>query len=313
MSSGDKMKYWEKELVTKDNLKLHIYCWDNVQQARGIIQLVHGSCEYALRYNEFAQFLNNNGFIVIASDHRGHGRTALNKGELGVFAKKNGWKLIIEDLKLINDDITTQYPNLPIIMLGHSMGSFMARHYAILYSSTIVALIASGTAHINRGLLWILRILAIVDQSLIGYKSKDYFINKLSYATFNKKFKNDGSTGNEWLTRESEIIKQFTANPLCGEIFSTSAFKDLFTGLLFITKKVNIFKTRKDLPILFLAGKMDPVGGFTKQVTKCYQIYHDFGYNIRVKLYPKMRHEILNEIGKEEVYQDILKFCEWNT
>lgn len=307
------MKYWEKTLVTTDNTRLQLYCWDNVNQARGIIQIVHGSCEYGLRYDHFAQFLNDKGYIVIASDHRGHGKTALNNNDLGVFAKKNGWNLIINDLKLINDYIYNQYPNLPIIMLGHSMGSFMARHYAILYGSTISGLILTGTAHPNLGLLFIAKLIAIIDQTLIGYKKPDRLLYKLSYATFNRKFKTQNATGHEWLSQDLEVVKQFNDDPLCGQIFSTSAFKDLFKGLLFITKRFNIFKTRKDLPILFLSGKNDPVGGFTKQVTKCYQIYHNFGYHARVKLYPKMRHEILNEIGKEEVYQDILNFCQWIT
>ncbi|WP_267893795.1 alpha/beta hydrolase [Mesoplasma florum] len=144
----------ERIINSLDDNKISIYIWDEVKNPKAIIQLVHGSCEHSLRYKEFAKKMNDNQIIVISSDHRGHGKTALlNNKPLGYFSKNNGWNIIISDLKQVNSFIKNQYMNLPIIMLGHSMGSFMARTYMIDYPNTVDAYVISGTAWHNKALL----------------------------------------------------------------------------------------------------------------------------------------------------------------
>lgn len=302
------LKEWEQTL--RDGTKLHMYEWKptNNKNAKGVIQLVHGSAEHAKRYDEFANYMNENGYIVIADDHRGHGKTAKNKEDLGFFAEENGWETIIDDLAEITTLIKTTYPNLPIVMLGHSMGSFMERHYIIKYGENLKAAVICGTAYQPQMLLKFSKMIAKYHQKKLGPKEKDQMVYNLSYARFNKRFNKEGATGVEWISTDKKVQKKFKDDPLTGQVFSTSAFKDMFTGLMFIHKTKNIKKGPKDLPIFFISGEDDPVGNFGKGVKKVYKKFKKHHTNVSLKLYPHARHEILNEPIKDEVFQDILIF-----
>lgn len=302
------LKEWEQ--VLRDNTKLHIYQWTptNLKKIKGIVQLIHGSAEHAKRYDDFANYLVKNNYIVIADDHRGHGKTAQTKEDLGYFAEENGWETIIDDLNEVTNYIKQTYPNLPIVMFGHSMGSFMVRHYIIKYGFNLKAAIICGTAYHNKLILKTSIIIAKNNQKKYGPKAKDQKIYSLSYAKFNKRFKKEGSTGVEWLSTDKKVQKAFKNDKLSGQVFSTSAFKDMFVGLLFINNPKNIKKGPLNLPILFLAGKDDPVGNYGKGVKKVYRIFKKYYQNVNIKLYDNARHEILNEPIKKEVYKDILNF-----
>ncbi|AGM25295.1 alpha/beta fold hydrolase [Spiroplasma chrysopicola] len=304
------MEFKEWKQILRDKTELQMYEWKpkNLSAVKGVIQLVHGSCEHALRYQEFAEYLVAHHYIVIASDHRGHGKTALAKEDLGFFAEDNGWEKLIEDLNEVTTYIKKHYPELPIMMFGHSMGSFMVRHYAMLYGDNLAALVVCGTAHHKKGLLKFSAHLAEKHQKKYGPKAKDQFIYNLSYAPLNKKFRKEGKSGTEWLSSDLKVQEKFQRDPLAGQIFSTSAFKDMFNGLIFITNTKNIAKTPNKLPLLFIAGKDDPVGNFGKSVKKTFKLYKKHHCNDEIKLYPGARHEILNEKIKKEVMDDILKF-----
>ncbi|ARU91468.1 lysophospholipase [Spiroplasma clarkii] len=181
-----------KEIKIKsfDEKELHTSLWDDVEKPVGVLQLVHGSCEHAFRYNDFASTLNKNGWIVVANDHRGHGKTAdLANNELGYLADDDGWNTIIHDLKIVNDFIKKTYPNLKIVMLGHSMGSFMARTYLIDYPETLSGCVLSGTAWHSKFVLKFGTNVAKKNQKKFGPKHIDKYIWKLSYRPLNKKFK----------------------------------------------------------------------------------------------------------------------------
>lgn len=193
-------------------------------------------------------------------------------------------------------------------MFGHSMGSFMVRHYAIKYGTNIAALVICGTAHYSKRLLKFSVIIAKIGQKMKGPKSKDNFIYKFSYAPLNARYKKEGNLGTEWLSTDKTVQEAFATDPLTGQVFSTSAFKDMFTRLLFITNKKNIKNTPDNLPLLFIAGADDPVGKYVKMVMKTVDLYKKVGKKVKVKLYPNARHEILNEPIKKEIYQDILNF-----
>lgn len=302
------LKEWDQTL--RDETKLHMYEWkpENLKNVKGVVQLVHGSAEHAKRYDDFAKFLNKNGYIVIADDHRGHGKTAQSKEDLGFFAEEDGWETIIDDLYEITLLIKKMHPNLPIVMLGHSMGSFMVRHYIIKYGTNIKAAVICGTAFHPKWLLIISKAVAKHHQKKNGPKEKDQMVYNLSYAKFNKRFDKEGATGVEWISSDKKIQKAFKKDPLSGQVFSTSAFKDMFTGLMFINDKKNIKKAPKDLPILFISGEDDPVGNYGKGVKKVYKLFKKHHTNLSFKLYPHARHEILNEAIKDEVYQDVLIF-----
>ncbi|QHX36976.1 alpha/beta fold hydrolase [Spiroplasma sp. BIUS-1] len=299
----------EIKIKAKDGKKLHTYIWDEVKNPKGIVQLVHGSCEHSKRYDEFAKYLNANGWIVISNDHRGHGKTAnIENDELGYFANEDGWKLLVTDLKLINEYIKENYKVEKTVMMGHSMGSFLARNYAIDYSESIDGLVLSGTAWESNLSLKFGRRVAIARQRKYGAKNVDDFIWNLSYKKFNKKFNDEGNTGSEWLSVDEKNVDKFVKDPLCGQVFTTSAFKDLFEGLIYIQKSKNIKKIRKDLPIILVSGTNDPVGGYGKTVKKTYKKFKKANLKVKIKLYESLRHEILFDIKKDLIFADTLRF-----
>ncbi|ASZ08756.1 lysophospholipase [Mesoplasma chauliocola] len=300
----------KKEILqTFDKKQIQIYIWDQVNETKGIIQLVHGSCEHALRYNDFANRMNKKGWIVVGNDHRGHGQTAkLNNQTLGFFSSKNGWNKIVNDLDVVNEFIKTNYKNLPIVMLGHSMGSFMARTYMIDYLNKIDGYIISGTAWYPKFLLQISLLIAKFRQSLRKNNKEDRFIWKLSYKKLNKRFENKNSTGVEWLSNDDENNDNFIKDPLTGQIFTSAAFKDMFSGLIYNQKKSNLKRINKEKPIFLISGLDDSVGSYGKSVKKTNKMFEQQKLNVKMKLYEKQRHEILFDINKEKVEEDILKF-----
>lgn len=283
---------------------------ENPTEIKGIVQLVHGSCEHSARYREFAEYLTSNGYIMIANDLRGHGQTAKKEEDLGFIAHDDGWYKLIGDLLEVNHLIKQDYPGSKIIMIGHSMGSFLARHYALIYSETIDGLIAIGTAHQSKLELTAGILVAKLCMKFKGNRSKGEFLNKLTYERFNKHLEAP-LTKSDWITHDRSVVDDFIADERCGFIFSNSAFRDMFTGLLFITDRYHIENGPRQLPILLLSGAQDPVSNNGIQVKKAYQEYKAAGVEkIDMTLYPNMRHEILNELDKNLVYADIVNWME---
>ncbi|ATZ16199.1 alpha-beta hydrolase superfamily lysophospholipase [Entomoplasma freundtii] len=304
----------EFNLRMLDGKELHCYEWTAVTKPQAVLQLVHGSAEHLRRYDKFAKHMNENGIIVVGDDHRGHGYTAdLSKKELGYFANHHGWEKIVDDEKLVNDYIHKTWPTLPVFMLGHSMGSFMVRTYAIKYSKTIQGLIIMGTAENPRFLVDLGYFVALMHQIFKGAKTPDVSIWKQSYKPLNKKFRHlPDSNGQEWLTRDLEVQKAFAKDPLTKQVFTTSAFKDMFYGISYNQKKRNIKLMREDLPILIMSGTDDPVGNYGKYPQKVYNKFSKLNYPVEIKLYPDSRHEILNDLDYKEVEKDIVNFINQN-
>lgn len=304
------MKHMEFKLIMRDGHESRIYKWepDSIKKPVGIVQLIHGSCEHSKRYAEFAEFLTENGYVVYSCDLRGHGQSVKSKEDLGYFAENKGWSIIIEDIYELTRFIKEKHTGLKLIMLGHSMGSFLARHYAVVHGTEIDGLIATGTAHNSKIMLRLGKLLAERDIKKNGLRNRNMTLNRMSYDSFSNQFK-PKRTKQDWLTRDEVVVDKYIEDELCGFVFTSSAFRDMFEGLLFITDKNNINKTPKDLPILLLSGDKDPVGGNGKMVEKAYEEYKKAGFiNVIMKLYENMRHEILNELGKEEVYVNILSW-----
>jgi len=300
----------EFKLISVDNQILNVCLWDDLtKDPKAIVQLVHGSAEHMGRYDEFGKFLNKCGIIMVGDDHRGHGKTANdNNKPLGYFSWKNGWNKIVNDEKSINSFIEKKYPNLPIIMIGHSMGSFMVRDYAIKYSHTIDGMIISGTTEYDVLTLTGVKALAKFIRIFNGPRKPSRFIWKITYKPLNTKFQRKKSNGVEWLTRNKEVQQAFINDPLCGTVFSNSAFYDMFKGLSFIRKKRYVKLMRKNLPIMIAAGENDAVGRFGNGPTKVYNKLKGLNYSPMLKIYPKMRHEILFELENDQVQKDFLNF-----
>jgi alpha-beta hydrolase superfamily lysophospholipase len=280
-------------------------------EIKGVVVIVHGMAEYGNRYDRFARFLCSDGYVVYAHDHRGHG-FSLNDRKIGFFAKKDGWELILGDLHKLVKLVKSKHPNLPITMFGHSMGSLLARTYAIDYGKFIEKLVLSGTAY-DKGLLTNVGIvLAKTLSILVRPQTPSYLLTFMTFAGANKTYKNR-RTKFDFLSRDEAEVDKYAKDELCGFVCSNSFFVDILTGLKYIHKTENVSQTPKTLPILIISGEDDPVGEYGKCVKKVFEQLQKSGCtNVSLKLYPEARHELVNEINYIEVYNDVLRWLNNN-
>lgn len=271
------------------------------------VQLIHGMAEHIERYHDFAMFLAENGILVFGMDLPGHGKSVGPDQPLGYFGDQNGWDHLIEDNKTMHDAVMKDYPSLACILFGHSMGSFLARTYAGRQGVDFDAFVFSGTAGANPAL----PIAKMIARSAIKKgkgKLPNEQLNQLSFGTYNKKFKNP-RTEYDWLSRDNESVDRYVADPLCGFVFTSHAFFDLFTGLSEISD-LNWAKRVPKRPVFLMSGSDDPVGGMGKGVRQVARWLEKSGHSVSMKLYPQGRHEMLNELNKKDVYGDVLLFIE---
>lgn len=276
-------------------------------EPRAIIQIAHGLAEHSGRYQAFASFLLSHDYFVYANDHRGHGRTGENMGPMGYYADTNGFERAVEDLKSINDQIHHDYPDVPVFMLGHSMGSFLTRRFIQQYSGLVNGAIISGTGA-GKGLIGkIGRLIAKWEIKKHGAKAESPLLDKLSFGRFNK-----GLTGpGNWLSRDPESVRAYQDDAYCGFISTSGLYYDLLSGIEQIHKSSEIRKTEKNLPLLFISGAEDPVGKKGKGVKRVVDSYRKAGSKmLDLKLYPNARHEMLFELNREEVMTDILTWLD---
>ncbi|MFS1515966.1 alpha/beta hydrolase [Bacillus sp. SCS-151] len=280
---------------------------------RGIVQIAHGMAEHIGRYDKFAQALVNEGYIVYGNDHRGHGQTANNEENIGYFADRNGFDLVVEDMFYLTNLIKEQHEQLPIFLFGHSMGSFLSRRFIQLHGEEITGVILSGTGG-DPGILGKIGArLAKSEMTRKGLRHRSKRLDKLSFGSYNKSFK-PTRTDFDWLSRDQQEVDKYVDDALCGGVFTSSFFYDLLTGLEVIHRRDNILKIRKDLPIYLFSGAKDPVGNFSKGVSKVYEAYKAAGIeDVTCKLYKDGRHEMLNETNRDEVYEDIMTWLKKHT
>jgi alpha-beta hydrolase superfamily lysophospholipase len=277
---------------------------------KAVIQIAHGMAEHSARYEGFAKALTENNFGVYANDHRGHGQTACSIENLGFFADKNGWDLVVNDMEQLTRTIKVNHPKTPVFLLGHSMGSFLTRDYMFSYSDNINGVILSATA-CDPGLSgYAAMAISKIESILKGKEAKSPLLDKLFFGDFNKAFK-PNRTEFDWLTRDNAVIDRYINDPYCGTVFKAGCFNDLLKGIKKINKVSNIQKVPKSLPVYFFAGSKDPVGYFTKGVKKVYKAYKYAGIkDLTLKFYEGGRHEMLNETNRDEVYKDIINWLE---
>lgn len=292
----------------KDGTTIYAQSWSTSTEPKAIVQIAHGMAEHIDRYDEFARELVKNDFSVYGNDHRGHGKTAGTKENLGYFADEDGFSMVVEDMHQLTLKIREVYPTAPIILFGHSMGSFLARKYIQVYGGELTGVILSGTGG-DPGFLGKMGLLLAKNEAKRkGAKTPSPLLDKLAFGNFNKPFK-PARSDFDWLSRDQEAVEKYIQDPLCGNISSAGFFQDLFEGLMSIHKPAEIRKTPKDLPIFLLSGSKDPVGNNSKGVLQVYQSYLQAGIkDITYKLYEDGRHEMLNEINKHEVYEDIINW-----
>ncbi len=302
------MKHETLTYRAADGTPIFAYRWLPDSEIKAVLQIAHGMSEHAKRYEEFAVFLTGEGYAVYANDHRGHGQTAGEMEKLGYFSDLNGWETVVEDMKGLNDMIHTYHGKLPIYLLGHSMGSFLSRRYIQKYGEQLAGVILSGTGADSGILGTIAVMIAKWEMKTKGQRVRSDRLNYLSFGRFNKNFQ-PARTAFDWLTRDEEQVDLYRRDPYCGYIVTSSFFRDMLTGLKMAEHKDNLLCTPKTLPMYFISGSMDPVGGETKGVLKVIRKYEKAGIvDIEKKFYEGARHEVLKEINKEEVFQDILNW-----
>lgn len=283
--------------------------WRPDGEPRAIIYLAHGIAEYIDRYAGFAGFLTENGIMLAANDHLGHGRSAYPPEDLGYFADADGWKLVVEDIRSMVETLQHLYPDVPLFIMGHSMGSFLVRCYAALYPDTDTAgYILSGTGHISRFISGAGAILCDRELKKQGPRGHSKMLASMAFGGYNRKF--EGRTDYDWLTRDPAVVDAYVQDPLCGFDGTISLYRDLMAQIRFMTDIKNIRRMDRKKPIMLVSGSMDPVGGYGKEVVAFHDILRKEKFDdITYILYEGARHEILNELQKEDVMADILQWA----
>ncbi|WP_252503533.1 alpha/beta hydrolase [Sporosarcina sp. Marseille-Q4943] len=285
-----------------DGFSIHTVYAQPPERPIAYIHLLHGMGEHIGRYEEFITFLTSEGFAVSGHNHRGHGRTADLNGKLGDFGDTVGFDRIVEDAHEIIGFYRQKFQVPSVILFGHSMGSFVARRYAQRFGSELDKLICSGTAGDPGFGRSIGQALAHMKGKATKFDEPDYFLNKLVFGGFNK-IVGTPKTPFDWLSRDMETVEKFINDPLCGFVPTTRFFNDLFDGLAKINDLDNIRQVPSGLPILLLSGLDDPVGNKGKGVWHAARQFTDAGIeNITVMLYEGGRHEMLNEVNREQVF-----------
>lgn len=284
--------------------------WRPQGTPRGVVQLVHGISEYMGRYDSFARFLTGQGFAVVGHDHLGHGKTARDASEYGWFGDKDGWKYVLEDTHNLFLQASETYPGLPYFLMGHSMGSFVVRGYLIFWPGTVNGAILSGTGQEPPLTVAAGRLLSALFTRVSGPRAHSKLLNTLSMGAYNKQFK-PNRTGADWISRDTAVVDTYCADPLCQFLPTVSMFHDMMVGLQLLARRDNLRRMAPDTPVLFFSGDRDPVGASGKGVKKVAGWFREAGVkDITLKLYPEGRHEMLNELNRDQVYQDILEWLE---
>ncbi len=271
----------------------------------GVVQIAHGMTEYINRYKAFANNLCDKGYVVVGNDHLGHGKTSDNSGSDGYFGEKGSYKFLLGDMKIVFDRFKKEYEGLSYFLFGHSMGSFFARVFCFTYNELPTGLVVSGTGGPNPAGKFAIHLADTITKikGPLGYSD---MLNDLAFKSFCNRIEKP-RTQMDWLTRDTDIVDRYVADKKCTFKFTTSALVELFTVNYRSNLLNNIRKTPKNLPILFISGEDDPVGLYGVGVTEAYNLYKQAGViDTQLKLYPQARHELTNEINKDEVIAQLI-------
>lgn len=300
------------KLLGADNLELQGMKWDGVEAPLGVVQISHGMAEHISRYEEFAEFLNANGFIVYGHDHRGHGDSVTAEEDYGFLSDEEGWSKLVSDLHLMTLNIKGDYPSLPIYIFGHSMGSFALRDYLTQFGSSIDGAIICGTGNnpnwLNQIALWF----AKRECKNKGPRHHSKFMTKLSFGSYNNKFK-PNKTEFDWLSRDEIQVYKYIEDSECGRVFTSQFYVDFLTGIIELSKQENVNKIPKDKPYLFISGEDDPLCRKGEAIQFISGQFKQAGIsNVQVKIYSGARHELTNETNRQEIYSDVLLWLNEN-
>jgi len=300
------MKIEEFTIDSRDNIhQLYAVKYLPEGEPNAIVQIVHGMSEHIGRYQEFADFLTQRGYLVTGEDHLGHGRSVPKEEMYGYFCAQDGATVLVRDVHRLKKTLQQQYPGVPYIILGHSMGSYILRNYMCRYGTGIDGAILMGTGMESKAALDAARFLSRCIQMVYGEKHLSGLLDKLVFGNYNKRI-SDPRTPSDWLSKDEDKVNQYRIDPLCGFRFTINGYRTLFELVNRLYQQEDSEHLPPHLPVLMMSGEEDPVGAYGAGVKKAYENLREAGMNkVELKLYPDDRHELLNETDRQQVMEDI--------
>jgi alpha-beta hydrolase superfamily lysophospholipase len=297
-------------LLAEDGTALHLYRWEPETPPRAVVQIVHGLAEHAGRYARLAAALNGADYAVYAHDQRGHGRTAPTPQALGFFAERNGWRKCLDDVASMNRRIAADHPGLPIVLLGHSMGSFLVQHFMSEQGARLAGAVLAASNGKPSALASIGRLVARMERLRLGARGRSALILALSFGSFNKPFA-PARTHADWLSRDTEEVDAYLRDPLCGFQPSVQLWIDLLDALPEIARPARQARIPKRLPIFIISGESDPVSEKGRGLERLLAAYRTAGLErVAHRFYPGARHELFHELNREEVTRDLVAWLD---
>ena len=289
--------------------RLHGCRWTPDSQVRAVLQIVHGIAEYVERYDGFANFLNRQGILVVAEDHMGHGKSISQRCPQGYFA--GGWQTAVDDTYRLTRDTMAEFRDVPFILFGHSMGSFMARTILAKYpDSGITAAVICGTGWQPAPVLAAGKAACALVCRAKGERAPSPLLQAMAFGTYNRKVEHP-RTPYDWISRDNSVVNAYKADPLCGFTPTAGLMRDMMEGIAYIQREENLARMGKALPVLFIAGGDDPVGSYGAGVRTAAEAFRKAGMErVDVRIYPLCRHELLNEINREEIMDDVSRWID---
>lgn len=288
--------------------KVHAVEWKPDGEVVGILQIAHGVTEYIFRYEDLARYLTNKGFLVVGNDLLGHGESIVKDSKPMYFGTTGSWKFVVEDLNTCRKIVKEKFPDVPYCLLGFSLGSFLVRTYLIDYPKTVDAAIILGTGQTSLLQIAIAKFIAKREARKVGEEHTSPMIRKLTFETYNRFF-SPNRTDFDWLCSSEKNLDIYIADPLRGGDLSAGPFREMLSGMTYTIRKRNIKKMDRDMPILLVSGDKDPVGDCGKGVKRTYKLFKEIGIrDVSLKLYSGLRHDILNEDCREDIYRYLYKW-----
>ncbi len=304
------MKTHFKYLSQDKQTQIHAIAWEPDCEPVAVLQICHGMVEYIDRYDAFAGYLNEHGYYVVGNDHLGHGESVVSDEKHGYFADPNGNECVIGDINKLRKMTREKFPDIPYFMLGHSMGSFLVRQYIESYGAGLAGVIIMGTGSQPNFTLRLGKMLCRRAAKRHGWDYRSDRINNMAFGSYNKQFE-PARTSVDWLTKDEAVVDAYINHPWCTFKFTVNGYYHMFCGIQAAQDPKQIAQIPKDLPMFFVSGACDPVGGNGEGVKKAFESYKDAGIaDVTMKLYENDRHEILNETDRDTVRADLLEWLE---